>query len=87
MYKRVLLKLSGEALSNGKDNPFYQEHLQNVALEVKEVVKEGIQAKLSLLPENARCKLQHTLCKLVNKGSGNLFAIVLKLRHNPKGKL
>ena len=43
MYKRVLLKLSGEALSNGKDNPFYQEHLQNVALEVKEVVKEGIQ--------------------------------------------
>ena len=41
------------------------------------IVKEGIQAKLSLLPENARCKLQHTLCKLVNKGSGNLFAIVL----------
>lgn len=46
MYKRVLLKLSGEALSNGKDNPFYQEHLQNVALEVKEVVKEGIQVAI-----------------------------------------
>ena len=41
------------------------------------IVKEGIQAKLSLLPENARFKLQQTLCKLVNKGSGNLFAIVL----------
>ena len=41
------------------------------------IVKEGIQAKLSLLPENARSKLQQTLCKLVNKGSGNLFAIVL----------
>ena len=41
------------------------------------IVKEGIQAKLSMLPENARYKLQHTLCKLVNKGSGNLFAIVL----------
>ena len=41
------------------------------------IVKEGIQAKLSMMPENARYKLQHTLCKLVNKGSGNLFAIVL----------
>lgn len=41
------------------------------------IVKEGIQAKLSLLPENARFKLQQTLTKLVNKGSGNLFAIVL----------
>lgn len=41
------------------------------------IVKEGIQAKLSMLPENARYKLQQTLCKLVNKGNGNLFAIVL----------
>ncbi len=41
------------------------------------IVKEGIQAKLSLLPENVRFKLQTTLSKLVNKGSGNLFAIVL----------
>lgn len=41
------------------------------------IVKEGIQAKLSLLPENARFKLSQTLTKLVNKGSGNLFAIVL----------
>lgn len=44
---------------------------------LNEIVKEGIQAKLSLLPENARFKLQQTLGKLVNKGSGNLFAIVL----------
>ena len=41
------------------------------------IVKEGIQAKLSLTPENARYKLQQTLTKLVNKGSGNLFTIVL----------
>lgn len=40
------------------------------------IVKEGIQAKLSLLPENVRFKLGQTLSKLVNKGSGNLFAIV-----------
>lgn len=42
-----------------------------------DIVKEGIQAKLSLLPENARFKLQTTLTKLVNKGSGNLFTIVI----------
>ncbi|MBE6149102.1 MAG: stage IV sporulation protein A [Firmicutes bacterium] len=41
------------------------------------IVKEGIQAKLSLTPENIRYKLQQTLTKLVNKGSSNLFAIVL----------
>ncbi len=41
------------------------------------IVKEGIQAKLSLLPENVRYKLSQTLAKLVNKGSGNLFAIVI----------
>ena len=41
------------------------------------IVKEGIQAKLSLLPENARFKLSQTLSKLVNKGTGNLFAIVI----------
>ncbi len=41
------------------------------------IVKEGIQAKLSLMPDVIRVKLQSTLCKLVNKGSSNLFAIVL----------
>ena len=41
------------------------------------IVKEGIQAKISLMPENARFKLQQTITKLVNKGNGNLFAIVL----------
>lgn len=41
------------------------------------IVKEGIQAKLSLMPDAVRFKLQNTLSKLVNKGSSNLFAIVL----------
>lgn len=44
---------------------------------IDNIVKEGIQTKLSLTPENARYKLQQTLTKLVNKGSGNLFAIVI----------
>ena len=41
------------------------------------IVKEGIQAKLSLMPETVRYKLKQTLSKLVNKGSSNLFAIVI----------
>ena len=44
---------------------------------IDNIVKEGIQAKLSLTPESARFKLQQTMTKLVNKGGGNLFAIVL----------
>ncbi len=42
-----------------------------------EIVQEGIQAKLSLMPDNLRYKLQSTLCKVVNKGSNNMIAIVL----------
>ena len=41
------------------------------------IVQEGIQAKLSLMPDNLRFKLQNTLAKVVNKGSNNLIAIVL----------
>lgn len=41
------------------------------------IVGEGIQAKLSLMPDNIRFKLQNTLSKLVNKGSNNMIAIVL----------
>lgn len=42
-----------------------------------EIVKEGIQAKISLMSETSRYKLQSTLCKLVNKGSNNLFTLVI----------
>lgn len=41
------------------------------------IVQEGIQAKLAMMPENVRYKLQQTLTKIVNKGSGNMIAIVL----------
>ncbi|MGN1352867.1 MAG: sporulation stage IV protein A, partial [Bacilli bacterium] len=33
--------------------------------------------KINLMPENIRFKLQQTLTKIVNRGSGNLIAIVL----------
>ncbi len=41
------------------------------------IVQEGIQSKISLMPENIRYKLSQTLTKIVNKGSNNLIAIVI----------
>ena len=41
------------------------------------IVQEGIQSKISLMPENIRFKLQQTLSKIVNRGSNNLIAIVI----------
>ena len=41
------------------------------------IVQEGIQAKLLMVPENIKYKLQHVLSKVVNKGSNNMIAIVL----------
>lgn len=42
-----------------------------------DLVKEGIQNKLHRLPENARDKLQDTLQKIINEGSGGLICIIL----------
>ncbi|MGM9877967.1 MAG: stage IV sporulation protein A [Bacilli bacterium] len=44
---------------------------------LNDIVSEGIQAKLSLLPDNSKYKLSQTITKMVNKGSNNLIAIVL----------
>lgn len=41
------------------------------------IVREGIHAKLSLMPENARYKLKETLERIINEGSGGLIAIIL----------
>ncbi len=61
-------------LMQDKDNVWKSE-IFGRSLDV--IVQEGIQAKLSLMPEGARFKLQQAIGKLVNKGSGNLFAIVI----------
>lgn len=41
------------------------------------IVQEGIQAKLSMMPDNTRYKLKETVSKIVNKGSNTLIAIVI----------
>lgn len=44
---------------------------------LENIVQEGIQAKLSMMPDNTRYKLKDTVTKIVNKGSNTLIAIVL----------
>ena len=41
------------------------------------IVQEGIQSKISLMPDNIRFKLQNTLTRVVNKGSNNVITIVI----------
>ena len=42
-----------------------------------ELVNEGLQNKLSKMPEEAQGKLQETLERIVNEGSGGLICIIL----------
>ena len=42
-----------------------------------ELVNEGLQTKLSKMPEEAQMKLQETLERIVNEGSGGLICIIL----------
>lgn len=41
------------------------------------LVNEGLQTKLSKMPEDAQMKLQETLERIVNEGSGGLICIIL----------
>ena len=42
-----------------------------------ELINEGLQTKLSKMPEDAQIKLQDTLERIVNEGSGGLICIIL----------
>ena len=42
-----------------------------------DIAGEGLTAKITGLPQNARSKLQETLQKIVNEGSGGLICIIL----------
>lgn len=44
---------------------------------LSDLIRDGLNVKLSLIPEAARVRLQDILTKLVNKGKGNVIAIVL----------
>lgn len=44
---------------------------------LSELVGEGLHNKLNHMPEDARSKLQETLTKIINEGSGGLICIIL----------
>lgn len=44
---------------------------------LEELVKEGLQNKLFKMPEDVQSKLQRTLQKIINEGSGGLICIIL----------
>ena len=44
---------------------------------LNELVNEGLQTKLAKMPEEAQFKLQETLERIVNEGSGGLICIIL----------
>lgn len=44
---------------------------------LKDIVLEGITGKIARMPENARAKMQETLGRVVNEGSGGLICIIL----------
>lgn len=44
---------------------------------LQDLVREGINSKLNRMPEHAQEKLQETLSKIINEGSGGLICIIL----------
>ncbi|UOE92349.1 stage IV sporulation protein A [Alkalihalobacillus sp. LMS39] len=60
-----------------EDNPLSIWESDIFGRSLNSIVREGIQAKLSLMPENARYKLKETLERIINEGSGGLIAIIL----------
>jgi len=62
-------------LTKDNNNDIWKSEIFGRSLDV--IVQEGIQAKLSMMPDNIRYKLGQTLTKVINKGSNNMIAIVL----------
>jgi stage IV sporulation protein A len=60
-----------------EDDPLSIWNLDIFGRSLSSIVREGIQGKLSLMPENARYKLKETLERIINEGSGGLIAIIL----------
>ena len=44
---------------------------------IYDMVSDGMEGKFERLPDDARCKLQETLSKILNEGSGGLICIIL----------
>jgi stage IV sporulation protein A len=64
-------------MSNFENDPLSIWESDIFGRSLNQLVRESIQVKLSMMPENARYKLQETLERIINEGSGGLIAIIL----------
>ena len=54
-----------------------EEYFNIFGKSVHDLVNEGLQNKLARMPEEAQMKIQETLQRIVNEGSGGLICIIL----------
>ncbi len=59
-----------------EENPAEIWHSNIFGKTLHDIVKEGLQNKLHNMPESAQAKLQETLTRIVNEGSGGLICII-----------
>ncbi len=64
-------------LSNFEDDPTRIWESNIFGRSLHELVNEGLQTKLAKMPVDAQAKLQETLERIVNEGSGGLICIIL----------
>lgn len=64
-------------LSDYEENPAKIWETNIFGKSLNELVNEGLQNKLSAMPEDARGKLRETVTKIINEGSGGLICIIL----------
>ena len=60
---------------NGEPERIWQTNIFGKSL--NELVSDGMNTKLTRMPEDARSKLQETLERIINEGSGGLICIIL----------
>ena len=60
-----------------EDNPLSIWNSDIFGRSLSSYLREGIQVKLAMMPDNARYKLKETLERIINEGSGGLIAIIL----------
>ena len=64
-------------LAEFEENPQKLWESQILGKSLHDLVQDGITGKLGNMPPNAQEKLQLTLEKIINEGSGGLIAIIL----------
>ena len=68
-------ELINTLMNESEPDKIWQSEIFGRSLE--NIMQESIQAKLAMLPDTSKFKLEQTITKMVNKGSNNLIAIVV----------